>query len=148
MSAVSYKKILVPVDGSENAFKAVAHADYLACACGAEIGLIYALVPYKDLQVYTPVGTTYIPENFFTNAEEFGKKVLEEATAQLSPGVSSSTFLEIGSPADIIPKFAQNNKYDLIIMGSRGLGVLKELVMGSVSHYVMHNAKCPVMVIK
>ncbi len=148
MNAVQYKKILVPIDGSPNSYKAVQHAGYLAACTGATVGLLHVMISFKDLQVYAPLGTTYIPEDFMENAEEFGNHVLAEAIGLLPPEVHSTTFLELGSPAERIPGFAQSQGYDVIVMGRRGLGVLKELVMGSVSHYVLHHAKCPVMVIK
>lgn len=148
MDSVSYRKILVPVDGSKNSFRAVAHAGYLAACIGAEVGLLYVLLSYKDLQINAQVGNNPIPQQFFDSDRDYGQKVLEEAANCLPAEIKTHCFGEFGSPAEIIPIFAAKNNYDLIVIGNRGLGVIKELVMGSVSHYVLHHAQCPVLIIK
>lgn len=58
------------------------------------------------------------------------------------------TLLKLGDYAQVIIDTADQNNYDLIVMGSRGLSVFKELLLGSVSFKVMHHAKCPVMVVR
>lgn len=62
--------------------------------------------------------------------------------------VPAGTLLEMGDHAQVIIDIANKNGYDLIMMGSRGLSVFKELLIGSVSFKVMHHAKCPVMVVR
>ena len=56
--------------------------------------------------------------------------------------------LQEGDPASVILEASSAGKYDLIIMGSRGIGKFKELVLGSVSSKVVHHSSCPVMIIK
>jgi nucleotide-binding universal stress UspA family protein len=51
-------------------------------------------------------------------------------------------------PIEVIPRFAKDNHYNLIVIGSRGMGVIKGFVMGSVSTHVVIHAQCPVLVIK
>ncbi|WP_394352545.1 universal stress protein [Candidatus Nitrosotalea sp. FS] len=58
------------------------------------------------------------------------------------------TLLKIGDYSQVIIDTANKNDYDLIMMGSRGMSVFKELLVGSVSFKVMHHAKCPVMVVR
>ncbi len=53
-----------------------------------------------------------------------------------------------GKPGSEILKYAQKNKFDLIVIGARGLGAGKELLLGSVSSYVIHKSKIPVLLIK
>ena len=56
--------------------------------------------------------------------------------------------METGSPAPVIIDVAEEHGVDLIVMGSRGLGLVKGVLLGSVSQYVVENAKCAVMVVK
>jgi len=63
-------------------------------------------------------------------------------------GIACEAFSETGSPAVIILDFAADNDSNLIVMGSRGLGVVKGVLLGSVSQYIVEQAKCPVLVVK
>ncbi len=63
-------------------------------------------------------------------------------------GIEKEAFSETGSPAVVILDFASANDIDLIIMGSRGLGIVKGVLLGSVSQYIVEQAKCPVLVVK
>ncbi|MCE5286026.1 MAG: universal stress protein [Pelosinus sp.] len=148
MTQPVYQKILVPVDGSKNSFKALKHAITLADSCKAELGILFVLVLAKQLYAYTQINTSYISDTVLDEIEEFGKKTLEEARALVPDNIPVQTFLEIGSPVEIIPDFAADNNYNLIAIGSRGLGTIKGLILGSVSAYVVANAKCPVLVVK
>lgn len=140
-----YQKILVAVDGSKNSFKAIRHAAYLASSLKCEIGLLYVA---QDIQAFTQTAYSYIPDIIYHNATEFGQRVLAEAQKELPEEITVQTFLEFGSPLDIIPAFAKEQGYSLIVIGRRGLGVLQGLIMGSVSSHVLHHAPCPVLVIK
>jgi len=73
---------------------------------------------------------------------------LKGALQQIPETVKARTFLEIGLPTETIVDFCQEKDCDLIIMGSRGLGAIKQLFVGSVSNYVLHHAGCPVLVIR
>ena len=63
-------------------------------------------------------------------------------------GVEKEAFSETGSPAVVILDFLEEHDVDLVVMGSRGLGVMKGVLLGSVSQYVVEQAKCPVLVVK
>jgi nucleotide-binding universal stress UspA family protein len=56
--------------------------------------------------------------------------------------------LENGKPAEVILALAEQNESDLIVVGSRGFGDLKSLILGSVSHKVLQTAECPCLIIK
>ena len=62
--------------------------------------------------------------------------------------IKYETFSEIGSPAVTILEFEKQMKPDLIVMGSRGLGLVKGVLLGSVSQYIVEQSACPVMVVK
>lgn len=77
-----------------------------------------------------------------------GEVVLERAASMVPSGIEKESFSETGSPAVVILDFAKSNDMDLIIMGSRGLGVVKGVLLGSVSQYVVEQSECPVLVVK
>ncbi|MOA44126.1 Stress response protein NhaX [compost metagenome] len=66
----------------------------------------------------------------------------------MEAGVTATVEMLQGSPADVILKYAKSHDNDVIVIGSRGLGTIREFVLGSVSHNVVQNAKIPVLVIK
>jgi nucleotide-binding universal stress UspA family protein len=63
-------------------------------------------------------------------------------------GVKIETVIAEGDAASNIVVYARNGGFDTIIMGSRGVGRFKEMVLGSVSNKVLHHAKCSVMIVK
>lgn len=63
-------------------------------------------------------------------------------------GLSINTKLLQGNPSSAILDFCEKEKYDILVMGSRGMGKFKELVLGSVSSKVLHHSSCPVMIIR
>lgn len=56
--------------------------------------------------------------------------------------------IEYGDEGSTIVSFAQKNDFDLIVIGSRGMGKLKEVFLGSTSNYVVHSSKIPVTIVK
>ncbi|MDF2633640.1 MAG: nhaX 2 [Pelosinus sp.] len=137
--------ILVPFDGSGHSKRALEHAIYLAELCQAKIGLLYVTDLASKVSSFEQVSTGgYIPSDM----KEDGRGILNEALKQVPDTLKAEAFLEIGEPTELIVDFCQENNYDLIIMGSRGRGAVKQLLMGSVSSYVLYYAPCPVLVVK
>jgi nucleotide-binding universal stress UspA family protein len=73
-------------------------------------------------------------------------KALKRAK-ELKPDLKISTVLKEGRPADEIVKTAKEENFDLIVMGHRGLGRVKEFFLGSVSDRVADEAHCPVLIV-
>jgi nucleotide-binding universal stress UspA family protein len=73
---------------------------------------------------------------------------LERAANSVPQNVEYEQNMETGAPAAVILEYAEILNADLIVMGSRGLGVVKGVLLGSVSQYIIERAKCPVMVVK
>lgn len=73
---------------------------------------------------------------------------LAEAEAMVPAGVKSESRFEVGSPGPVLLQLADELECDLVVMGSRGLGPLKGIFMGSVSSYLVSRAKCPVLIVK
>ena len=114
---VSCQRILVPTDGSGQAFKAVLDAIHLAAATGAELK-VAAYRFLADLMHLIP----------------------SEIRAQ--PRVEAS------DPRELIVSVAEEEESDLIVMGSRGFGTSRTLLVGSVSRFVLEQAPCPVLLVK
>lgn len=143
------KAILVPVDGSINSERALSYAAYLAVQCSASIGVLHVVNLSSAVAAIGHVGTGgYIPDRVLEDIQEAGRCVIDKALKQLPSQVEAKGFLEIGSPKDTVITFCADKGYDLIVMGSRGLGAIEQLVLGSVSSYVLYHAACPVLVVK
>ncbi|MCW4035180.1 MAG: universal stress protein, partial [Candidatus Bathyarchaeota archaeon] len=97
--------------------------------------------------VFTPAGTT----KYLEELEAFHEKVLDDAVKKahkIKPELNVSKKLLRGRAADEIVKEANSGGFDLIVIGSRGLGGIKEFFLGSVSDRVADEAKCPVLIVK
>ena len=122
------KKILVPVDGSTTAAKAVDEAIFLAQKCGAALDFVYVSSNInKD-----------IPSHI----------VFDRIWEKVPQDLKAAKHVETGNIAKAILKVAADEKSDIIIMGSRGLGLFKGALIGSVSQKVVEESPVPVMVIK
>lgn len=147
---VTYKKILVPYDGSEHAKKALQQAVDLA---EASQGKLYIASVCNIVSVMSNFDQVSIAEGCLTtqlsqDLEKQCKADLEEAKAAVPEGVPADTLFEVGSPGPVLLQMADEIKCDLVVMGSRGLGPLKGIFMGSVSSYLVSRAKCPVLIVK
>ncbi len=142
-----YAKILVPLDGSALAERAVPHAGEIARATGAEVILVQV--------VRAPLGNA--PEAGQTEEEKAIREAAAEARAYLGKiagrlaeekrSKARAVILE-GSPAEGILGLAHNEDVDLIIMSTHGRSGVPKLLMGSVAEKVMLTTRRPVMLIK
>ena len=148
---LKYKKIMVPYDGSEHAKNALLHACDLASA--AENATIYIASICNMVAAMSNFDQVSIAEGCLTTTlaqelENQCKADLEEATGLIPKGIAHEELFEIGSPGPALLELADDNHIGLIVMGSRGLGQIKGIFMGSVSSYMVSRAKCPVFIIK
>ena len=138
-----FSRILVAVDGSESAKKAFEKSIFLAQKCNSRLDVIHVVL---DSTYSGDSATTF---ELIEELKENGTKLLEQCkTLAIKNNVMVQTLLELGDHAQVIIDVANKNNYDLNIMGSRGLGAFKELLLGSVSFKVMHHARCPVMIVR
>lgn len=138
------KKILVPLDGSKNSIRGLDMAISVARGCHATITGIYA--------IYAPPHSEFHGFDFDRkNLNEEIEKILEDAkTKAAQNGILFKSRIIRGDIGFNIVKLANDKKekFDMVVIGSRGRGSIKELFLGSVSHYVIHASKIPVLVVK
>ena len=136
------KNVLVPVDGSEGADRAIEQAIMIAKMCDAKINFLY-VANINQLAI-----NAVLSDAILDSVTKAGNVILERAIEMVPEGILKESFSDTGAPAVVVLDFAESNNIDLIIMGSRGLGVVKGVLLGSVSQYVVEQARCPVMVVK
>mgnify|MGYP003669064085 CR=1 FL=1 len=173
------KKILVPIDGSEHATKAIDLAADLAGKYKAEIVLFHVLLDHTSIYDLKLLAEKYdagkaaiesldsMSEAMVQAADvgyggpislpapmdalrDVGAAIAKNAEQRVrSQSVDKiKTVISSGSAADAILEAAEGEGADMIVMGSRGLGKLAGMLMGSVSHKVSHHATCTVITVK
>ncbi len=136
------KRILVPVDGSETADRSVERAVEMAQAYGADLHILY-VANINQLAI-----NACLSDAILEAVNKAGNEILEKAASKVPENINVITTSETGSPSVTITDFADEIKADLIVIGSRGLGLVKGVLLGSVSQYVVEHAPCPVLVVK
>ena len=140
---VLVKNILVPTDGSGQAFKALLQAINIAEAWGARITLLMCVKIEEDIAAFEQVSLGgYIPSELNTAAYEF----LNELRQVVPREIEVKTRVEIGEPAEEIVNAAKD--YDLVVMGNRGFGGFDSESFGSVAKFVQENCSKPVIFAK
>eukprot|EP01115_Flamella_aegyptia_P009068 TRINITY_DN38311_c0_g1_i2.p1 TRINITY_DN38311_c0_g1~~TRINITY_DN38311_c0_g1_i2.p1 ORF type:complete len:166 (+),score=27.25 TRINITY_DN38311_c0_g1_i2:66-563(+) len=145
-------KILCAVDGSLNSKKALEKAKKIANSESDEIILItvveqYAYPVYDEL-VEVSVAMEQI-DQVNLELKKIGKTLIENLKEELTnEAIVNSGIVAQGDPRHVIVEKAKDLNVDIIIVGSRGLGLIKRLFLGSVSQYVVSNANCSVLVVK
>jgi len=131
------KKILVPVDGSDQARKAIDFAANLAKQNDATIHLLHV---YKLPIIPEGMGEYVISDRIELQA--LGDKIISVAQDEVRKkgGQHIEATVMEGDPAERIIAYAKDHDVDMIVMGSRGLGSFKGLLLGSVSNKVSHRA--------
>jgi nucleotide-binding universal stress UspA family protein len=138
-------KILVPVDGSDNSFRAFDQAISLAKSTGASVTAMHVIETPPTVYVESQK----LLNELLANYRAESAKVLDRCKQIADKsGVKIETVIAEGDAASSIAGYAHKEGFDQIIIGSRGLGRFKEMVLGSVSNKVLHHAKCPVLIVK
>lgn len=140
-----FSKILVPVDGSENSKRAFNYAAYLSKNLKGKITILHIADAPPTVYVQSQKVLDELLEKYSKAREKVFDEYRELAQKE---GVEIKTNVIFGDPGQAIVKFSIEEEFDVIIIGNRGMGHLKEMVMGSVSSTVVHDAKCPVLLIK
>ena len=137
------EKILLPVDGSEHSMNASRYAVDLAKQMKAEIVLIHCYSSFPTMME----GKVF--EGVIDELKATANKVLDPYRELLKGSAVPFTDEIIEGPtAEAINLLAKNEKCDIVIMGSRGCGDIKGLLLGSVTHRVLQTSPCPVLIIR
>lgn len=150
-------KFLVAIDGSKASQHALAQAIRLAASGNARIVLLVVIEPVNNVYFpgMMPTGEPLVAWQGVP-ADQMEKMVSDTARSVLSEaevtcreaGVQCETLLQSGSPRSIICEVAEKEAPDVLVIGSRGLGTVERLMLGSVSDYVIHHAHCPVLIVR
>jgi len=149
-AGLTLKRILVAVDGSQNAQRALEVAVDMAKRMNAELRVAHVVyIPTLFWSMGVP-GSEVPSEKIEQDAEEVGRKFLAKAVKFAKEGGVASPkdelLTDIVSPAQGIVQLGERDGADLIVVGTRGNGGFKKLLLGSVANSVLHYADCSVLV--
>lgn len=138
------KRILVPLDGSENSIRGLDKAIYLARQCSATITGLYVIPFYiakSGPRVFGPYREQMLVQI---------RKFLQSAKTRSARNgiVFDGKIIDGDVIAADIANYAKNKKFDLVVIASRGFGPVKEIFLGSVAYGVLHKSKIPVLLVK
>lgn len=138
-----FERILLAVDGSDHAVRAAKIAADLARCMKSELRVVVAYDPIPPF-----LGEPNLQSAINTRLKDAQEIVQNAVTAAGDvPGEIHTELIE-GNPAEAIIEVAKTRNIDVIVMGSRGLGRLAGLVLGSTSQKVVSHAPCPVLIVR
>jgi nucleotide-binding universal stress UspA family protein len=139
---VKIKQILVPLDGSSNSFRGLDVAIHMAKQCHATITGLYVVginKPQINEQI-TPLEKILL---------EHAQKIMKKAKLQAAKaGILFFDRISYGDSGKRIVDVVRRKNFDLVVIGSRGMGAAKEIFLGSTSNFVLHKSKKPVLIVK
>jgi len=142
MKLPQIRKILVPMDGSKNSFRGLDYAIHIARQCSATVTGINVIPFYPKSLLLTPI-------SYEKELRKKGREIMKKAKVRCAQnGIVFSERITDGHEAEEIVGFSAEKKFDLIVIGARGLGSVKEVFLGSVSNGVLHKSKIPVLIVK
>lgn len=140
---VKEMRIAVAIDGSDNALRAAKHAIYLVTyipEATLEIIFVADFNKAKDDRLLTQS-----PESLTLAREQKVNPVLQLTQ---EAGIDAGVTMLKGNPSQAIISHVNTEAIDQLVLGSRGLNVFQEMILGSVSHKVMKHVNCPVTIVK
>jgi nucleotide-binding universal stress UspA family protein len=159
-SKTLFRKILVALDGSESSQRAAQAALELAEKLKTDLIALHAIVPptsYYHSTIASPVGIS-LPapsqheiDAYYAYARKVALGIVgdtESKAKRLGVHVKTETPEAVSSIVETIVNHAAKENVDLIVVGTRGLGGFKKLLLGSVSSGLVSHAHCPVLVIR
>jgi nucleotide-binding universal stress UspA family protein len=142
-----FKRILVPLDGSQFAEVALPCAQMLAECADGEIELLRVTVhPSNYLYVNDPTALADLYDSDRAHCEDYLKRVTDDLRARTP--VTIATAVREGIVADSILDYAEESGADLIVMSTHGRSGMERWLLGSVAEKVVRGAKTPVMMIR
>jgi universal stress protein A len=142
---VKIKTILVPTDFSVYAERSYEQAIEFAKVFGASIDLLHVY----DIPDLASIYEIAFPDQVDTGIRNAALRKLEALRERATgSGIEVATHLAFGSPERVITQHAKDENIDLIVMGTRGLGAVKHLFLGSVAERTIRGAPCSVLVVE
>jgi len=140
-------RILLPVDGSDNALRAVRHiiANTDWYQRPLELHLLNVQLPIASGLVKSFISRSQLDDYY----HDEGVSALESARSELDAGnVPHHDHVSVGDSAETILYYARDKKCDLVVMGTHGHSAIGDVLLGSVASRVLHQASIPVLFVK
>lgn len=138
---------LVPVDGSEHSLRALAEvaAEARRMKEPVRVHLVNVQVPLGGVHVKTFIAKETLDDYY----RELGRAALAPAREQaLAAGLQVEEHIGVGDPGEVVVEYAKDRQCRRICMGTRGLGTVKSMVLGSVAVKIVHLSPVPVLLVK
>lgn len=140
---------LIAFDGSENAMRAIDEVLDTMDTSKLHVHLLYACEPVQINEVAFNKEPLLDMLSIKKTREEAGLALLTPAKTRLeSAGIAFDAHVLSGNPAEVITDFSHEHNCDLIVMGTRGMGTIKNLLLGSVASKVIHLTEKPLLLVK
>ncbi|MCG9875613.1 MAG: universal stress protein [Leptospiraceae bacterium] len=138
------QKILIPIDGSESSKRALEFGIAIAKAANAKVTVLEVIEDFGPLPGYYDAAPPGKDRVKWISEQRFEKvhTILDDSSIQWTRTIKE------GYAADEILKVSEDGKFDLIVIGSRGMGAVGRFLVGSVSDKVVHHAHCSVTVVR
>ena len=139
------ERVLIPVDGSPGSERGMAYASLVAELTGAELIVVVAYDP--PIAIRRKAGLLEVQHERAEMEDEASELAGEAVSLLTARGHAARGIVVRGDPAEAIIEIAERESPDLIVIGRRGLGRLKGLLVGSVSERVARHAEIPVLLV-
>ncbi len=141
--------VLIAFDGSENAMRAIDEVLNTMDTGKLHVHLLYVCEPVQMNEVVFNENPLLDMLSIKKAREEAGMVLLTPAKMRLeSAGVAFDAYVRNGNPAEVITDFSREYHCDLIVIGTRGMGAIKNLLLGSVASKVIHLTEKPLLLVK
>ncbi|HMP88594.1 MAG TPA: universal stress protein [Kiritimatiellia bacterium] len=140
------KTILAPVDFSDCAQKVIETATRLVSAFGSRLIILHVAAPEPEFVGYGP-GPQTVRDSVAKEFKDEHRRIHALSRELEACGLNATALVIQGYPVDKIIEEAARQQADLIVMGSHGHGLLRNLLVGSVTEGVMRKAECPVLIV-
>ena len=140
------QRIVVGVDGSDQSIHAARVAASIARTRGAELAIVTVVRPPEGW--WGVVGSPPPAEALGDALSDAQQQVLDKTVGTVDlVGINYDTFEEIGDPSQRLTEVCDRLDADLLVVGRRGAGFIKRMVVGSVAKHVVDEAPCPVLIV-
>jgi nucleotide-binding universal stress UspA family protein len=143
MTPKLFEKILIATDGSDRNKAAITEAMRIGKACGAQVHAVYV----ADSRALESAAAGSVAGDAWAMIQSEAAAALAHVKS-LGVGVNIETVILDGKPAAEIVKYAEEQKIDLIVIGTQGKKGIERLLLGSVAESVIRSAPCRVLVVK